>query len=257
MWSRWRWTIAPGLATLAIALAATAAWRGSTASLASARWLATVPHATLAAPVRGPAIYAGKLFAAIPRTTPLGTKVAAYWWWVDERKNKEWKNVCREHARAGLELRDGDARAAVAMLDAPSLALFADTLDDDFGLPLVVDLGALGREQRSAHALPDARSGCAGDSRAYTERWIPQGAAVEVLACADGATLRPCDGLPLQGVLGAPTLAKQRERRVEEAARRPRIVVAASGLALLLLGVYALVARAAALRPLSPARGAR
>src|SRR5690349_16023122 len=81
--------VAAGLCILAFGFA----YLGAHRHLRALEWMSGAPHASLAAPIPGPAIYTGALGGPM-YTTPLGAPAAAYWWWVVERSGKYSRTRC-------------------------------------------------------------------------------------------------------------------------------------------------------------------
>lgn len=241
------------VASIVMAVLGRGAWREVERHRAPLRWLAATPHATLAAPVPGPAIYAGVLQGPNDRTTPLGTRASAYWWWVEERHGRSSKTVCTESERSELRLVDGSASAPLdAIANATDVALTTGS-DGAWTSRVVVDLGS-GGQSTSAGPVPSRAGRCAKSHRSYAERWIPVGTRVEVLACHDGVALRACPGGPHDAVLAIPTLALHREHRAEAALVGVRTFALGSLAAILFVFLVTLFGKGAVLRGMTPAR---
>ncbi len=193
------------------------------------RALSSVPPGNLAVPSPGPAIYKGRLYSKVPRTSPMGKPSAAFWWWVEQKQGKNtWKTVCSDIARDSMELRGEGGKVSLALFDGGDLSLLADTRDD-WSEKRVIDLGALKYDRPTT--FPDAAANCFVKGRTYTERRIAPGANVEVLACYSDGALRDCPGA-MAGVLGVPTIKIHVDRR-EAYALNPTRGVAVFSLVLL------------------------
>lgn len=246
--------LGPALATLVIAGLGRYAFQHAREHVAKLRWEAAAPKARLAAPISGPAVYAGVLRGPADRRTPLGARATAFWWTVVERKGKAVKTVCAGGARDALSLVDGAASAPLELVAAaPVATLLNDAFDDDWSAPLLLDPGGATESRTSDAPVGDAAS-CAGQHRSYVERAVPVGTRVEVLACHEGGALRACPGAPHAGVLAIPTLARHRERRIDAALIGFRFFAIGSTAAILVVFIVTLVAKGAVLRGLSSAR---
>lgn len=209
------------------------------------RALARTPHATLAAPRRGPAIYSGRVYAATPRKTPHGTQAAAYWWWVminsPERSKRDW-TVCRGAASDHLVLEaDGKRVAANLFDDRKGVSLVAN---DRSEAPdrMTVDLGPT--QLLTDSTLPASLARCATGkgvlvpNREYHERAIAEGAQAEILACFDGKELVACRQ-KVGGILAIPTLSVDIAHRARTIRWPIRIATLICALPLFVLGITA------------------
>lgn len=192
------------------------AWAHGQPTIEQLRFLRDLPRASLDAPKKGPAIYAGRIYGPPGRATPMGEKAAITWWWVNDGFSKSRTTSCFERQLESLELAaDGRSVPYVALGSASSLSLLSDERGDDWGDPVVVDLGS-----QAAHKpdyLPDAAHKCSsGTNPIYVERWVAQGAEVEVVACYRDGALRECDA-PLRSLLGLGTIVPHRQRRADHA----------------------------------------
>jgi hypothetical protein len=244
----------PAIATCVIAGLGYAAYERAKQEVPGLRWLAAAPHATLAAPVKGPAIYTGVLRGPADRKTPLGRRASAFWWSVDERHGKQSVTICKNAARDRLELVDGASAAPLEVLEtATSVSLMAGGFGDEWTSRVVIDVTS-GSESGTAGELSGEAAKCAGKGRSYSERFVPVGTRVEVLACHGGAALRACPGAIHDAVLAIPTLAKHRERRAESALGGVTAFALGSMSAILVVFVVTLAGKGAVLRGMTPGR---
>ncbi len=202
--------------------------------------LFAIPHATLAAPRAGPAIYAGRLYSVAPRVSPGGTKAALYWWWgVRHVSTNDTRTLCKGQAFDHLLLEADGKRVPMNVfegLPANALALIADTRSES-PEPYTMDLGPL--PLITQDAIPDTEcSARASTNKEYQERSIPEGTTVEVLGCYDRGALHSCP-LPVGGVLAVHTLAVNLHRRVRAAHAPLRMATLLCAIPLLVLGVSA------------------
>lgn len=86
--------LAPMLATLAIGIAAFVAFIAASTTLDELEFLRKLPRATLAAPVKGPAVYRGRAFGPDNLVTPTKRRAAAVWWSVTTGGSKSRKVTC-------------------------------------------------------------------------------------------------------------------------------------------------------------------
>ena len=243
------------MATIALSLAFVGVASKTKLERDRLRVLSMAPRASIAEPRSGPAIYAGALFSEAPRVSPLGKKSAAYWWWVEQKSGKTWRVKCSLAIRSGLELRSERASLPLAVFPAQrELSLLADTRDD-WTESLVIDVGRGGYD-RATNSFPGEASKCAATGRTYTERSLPQGVDVEVLACFSDGALRGC-GAPFDGLLAVPDVSVHRARRIGHAMAPVRAVGAISLVVLLALAGHAFVVRRRILHPISRGRGQR
>ena len=237
---------------LIIVVAFVIAWRSARAEVEPLRFLAGLPRATLDAPRAGPAIYTGRLYGPSARATALGTPSALTWWWLMTGTSKSRKTACFERQIDQLELRgNGASLRFVGLASASSLSLLSNERDSDWGDPLIVDLGS--QPLRSTKKLPAVASKCSGTDPTYLERWVAQGAEVEVVACYREGELRACEA-PLRAVVGLGTILPHRVRRAGHA-YAPFVAAGIVSTALLLAFLtYALVVRVRTMSPLGASR---
>jgi hypothetical protein len=243
----------PALATIILTSLSIGAYGQAKRHVEKLRWMVAAPRASLAAPVSGPAIYAGVLRGPKGRKTPMGSNATMYWWWVEERKGKSVKTVCTANTRDELVLAEGDAAIPLTLLGTETdVSLTGDSLSDNYDGRLVLDLGS-GASSAQASTPPATLADCGGPNRTYSERFVEPGARVEVLACFDRGALRACPGAPHAGVLAIPTIARDRERRVEASLVGFRIVGLAAMVSILFVFIATMVGQGAVLRGMKPA----
>lgn len=213
--------------TFGSAVALLATW----SLLGPSRELAAVPRASLAAPVAGPAIYRGELYANERRATPRGHHGALFWWWVG-KTGKNRRTGCTALVSGGLVLRDSINQARVEMFDDRlGVSLLADGRDE-WNEKRVIDLGSAPPFDGDV----PAGSPCNGMSYRYQERVVEEGAEVEILGCYSDGELRPCPGA-IGGVLGVPTVSVHLWRRAQRAHLPVRVVAVAGLVGLIALSV--------------------
>lgn len=211
--------------------------------------LRTVPPGDLAAPKAGPAVYKGKLYGPTGRKEPKGATVAAHWWWVDKKVGKNnWKTVCFQRDVGGLRLVDGKGvTAPLPVFDTEkSYALAGTNWSDDYVDRVIVDFGYDSPIYERDKPPPGAEK-CWSSGYVWIGRSLPQGAPVEVLACAKDGVLEPCPGMP--GMIVARNgVAVHRGRRVSDA-QTPFMALSIVTLVLsTLYAVYAMVTRSRVLK---------
>ncbi len=237
-------------ATLLIGAIFAIAWLTARGEYAGLRWMHGVPRATLASPRVGPAVYSGTVVGPEDRVTPLGRRTAGHWWWVvDRSRGEDGTTVCHTRVRDGMRLVDGDRVVRLTMFEtAGDSSLLSDHRTWDWRDAMVFDLGST--PEYSSRTIPRAASRCTGRRLEYTERWIPPGARVEVLACMRDGALGPCNG-PLTGALSIPNLDVHRIRRAREVRKAVR---AACGISAVLLSALTTFLVARSRRVFTPMR---
>jgi len=207
------------------------------------RSIAQTPRATLAAPRKGPAVYAGRIHAATPRATPRGTPAAAYWWWVilnsTKRQGRKPLTACKAFASDHLVLEsDGKRVAADLFGDENGIQLVANDRDENPDR-MTIDLGPT--QLLETTDIPDSLARCKGEpgllrsSREYQERMIADGAPVEVLACWNGSELVACSQ-QVGGILAVPTISVDLAHRSRVIRTPIRVATVLSFVPLLVLG---------------------
>ncbi len=216
---------------------------------AELEFLRDLPRATLAAPVKGPAIYAGRLVGPAERKTLTQQSAAAHFWSVTVGGGKSRTLKCFEWEVDRLELRDNEGHALPYLgLVNRKLSVVSDDRGHDWSHRDVVDLGPL--KSHKPAGLPAQAQRCQGSSAGYVEQRIPPNTEVEVLACYRDGALHACDA-PLRNVLSVPNLMVHRVRRAE---RAYLAFVVVSGLSTMLLGVLFVLSLRARKRTVQPLR---
>lgn len=214
------------------------------------RYVRELPHATVEAPIEGPAIYKGRLLGPESRIAPSTRKPAAMtFWWVITGGSKSRKRVCFERAVNEVRLASGDVSIPIRALDAGDLSLVSDRRDSDWNHNLVVDTGPLA--EYGGSTLPKHASHCSGTSPSYTEVVVPQGTEVEVVACYSGNALRDCGLRPISALVSVPDEITHRRRRAE---RSYLGFVVVAGLCVPIIGILFITAINAYRRTSRPVR---
>ncbi|MBI5532954.1 MAG: hypothetical protein HY898_09580 [Deltaproteobacteria bacterium] len=236
-----RLLLVPAIAAFAMLAAILIALLVTSPRVALLRSLVAAPRASLATPRSGPAVYSGRLHSATERLTPRNARVAAYWWWVVQRKSKEGcgsspPSVCTEFVTEKLLLKaDGTQALTDAVADYHGVSLLADGRDE-WESRRIIDLGSA--SIFSTDVIPQSLARCAGHRREYQERSIAEGAEVEMLACFDKGELRACDG-PVGAILASPRVSVHMTRRASHAHDPIRAVALVSAIVLLGLAIHA------------------
>lgn len=209
----------PVAVTLITAVSFAIAYQSAAWNLQVLEWMARAPHATLDAPIDGPAIYTGTLVGPPGRATTTGKPAAATWWWVHSTERKNSTTFCTEHHSTTLSLQANGRTVLLDFFgkDDDDVSLLADTREDWTGHAMI-DLGASPSTQ--SPTLSGEAAKCAGPGRQISERWIPAGASVDVVACSKNGILGPCSG-PMRGVLAVGGEPRHRARRAAQALLAP------------------------------------
>lgn len=190
-----------------------AAYRASS-RIKEIRWLAALPPADTLSTAGRPARYAGRLFGPDDRATPLGRRAAAYWWTVssyDGDAGYDIKCVSRTRSRLRLAMPAGTMDIVWADADPDAVGLASDSDSGEYGRPFAIDIG--NARVVTYDSVP--RKICAYGER-YSEAYLAQGTAVEVVGCVRGGAIDRCDCI-LGGVLSVPDITSDMRHRLRSA----------------------------------------
>ncbi|MFO0615766.1 MAG: hypothetical protein U0414_24440 [Polyangiaceae bacterium] len=130
-----------------------------------------------------------------------------------------------------------------------STTLVSDDLDGRASDPRLLDLGSY-----TSETIANAPPHCAGSNRETKLDYIPDGADVEVLACADGPILKECPAA-VRRIVAAPTMRKVLEHAERSALGPLRITSMLAAILSLVVSVYLVVLRGRVTDVLMAVRG--